>query len=108
MRAFGLSAVIFLCGATMTLATVFGTVRGVVHDPKHRPMPGTNLTLTGALRHRRTSITVPALLTVIRQFPAIISSPTDIRSFNRKKYRRKRQPECAKHERRKPACSSGQ
>ncbi|HEY2383131.1 MAG TPA: TonB-dependent receptor [Terriglobia bacterium] len=29
----------------MTLATVFGTVRGIVHDPQHRPIPGTNLTL---------------------------------------------------------------
>ena len=48
MRAFGLSAVILLCCATMMLATVFGTVRGVVHDPQHRPMPGTNLTLKAA------------------------------------------------------------
>lgn len=28
-----------------TLATVFGTVRGIVHDPQHRPVPGTMVTL---------------------------------------------------------------
>jgi outer membrane cobalamin receptor len=58
MRTFGLSAVVFLACATMTLATVFGTVRGVVHDPQHRPMPGTNLTLKAAdSDYIRTAIT---------------------------------------------------
>ena len=58
MRAFGLSAVIFLCCATTALATVFGTVRGVVHDPQHRPIPETNLTLKAANSdYIRTAIT---------------------------------------------------
>ena len=26
-------------------ATIFGTVRGVVHDPSHRPVPGAAVTL---------------------------------------------------------------
>src|SRR5689334_6897720 len=26
-------------------ATVFGTVRGIVHDPQHRPVPSTNVSL---------------------------------------------------------------
>src|SRR5689334_11265012 len=26
-------------------ATVFGTVRGIVHDPQHRPVPGANVIL---------------------------------------------------------------
>ena len=30
---------IFLFVATSGLATVFGTVRGIVHDPQHRPVP---------------------------------------------------------------------
>jgi len=29
-------------------ATVFGTVRGVVHDPQHRPVPGAHVTLKSA------------------------------------------------------------
>ena len=27
------------------LATVFGTVRGIVHDPQHRPIPGSSVVL---------------------------------------------------------------
>src|SRR5215471_3914188 len=58
MRAFGLSAVILLSRSTMTLAAVFGTVRGVVHAPQHRPVPGTNLTLKAAdSDYVRTAIT---------------------------------------------------
>jgi hypothetical protein len=33
----------FLCAAA--LATIFGSVRGVVHDPQHRPIQGAHLTL---------------------------------------------------------------
>src|SRR6516165_3547693 len=45
MRGIGFLALIPLFVATLTFAAVFGTVRGVVHDPQHRPVPGTNLTL---------------------------------------------------------------
>ncbi len=33
----------FLAGGV--IATVFGSVRGVVHDPQHRPMSGAHVTL---------------------------------------------------------------
>ncbi len=36
-------AVLFLCGVAR--ATVFGNVRGVVHDPQHRPIPSARVTL---------------------------------------------------------------
>jgi hypothetical protein len=39
-----LAAVIFLLGAT-AFATIFGSVRGVVHDPQHRPVQGAQVTL---------------------------------------------------------------
>jgi len=29
----------FLLGSPLTWATVFGTIRGIVHDPQHRPLP---------------------------------------------------------------------
>jgi outer membrane cobalamin receptor len=35
----------FLLGAVSTFATVFGSVRGVVHDPQHRPVPDIQVTL---------------------------------------------------------------
>jgi hypothetical protein len=44
MRATGILALILL-SFTLAFAAVFGTVRGIVHDPQHRPVPGTNLTL---------------------------------------------------------------
>jgi hypothetical protein len=31
--------------AGIALATVFGSVRGIVHDPQHRPVPGTQIVL---------------------------------------------------------------
>jgi len=37
--------VILLFAALPVLATVFGTVRGIVHDPQHRPVPGGTVTL---------------------------------------------------------------
>jgi hypothetical protein len=37
-----------LLAATTTLATVFGSVRGVVHDPQHRPVGNAHATLQAA------------------------------------------------------------
>ena len=38
-----------LCGVVLfagaAWATVFGTVRGIVHDPQHRPIPGVEVVL---------------------------------------------------------------
>ena len=31
--------------ATPVFATIFSTVKGVVHDPQHRPVPGATVTL---------------------------------------------------------------
>ena len=40
----GLTAVfVFLC--TAAFATIFGSVRGVIHDPQHRPVQGVHVTL---------------------------------------------------------------
>ena len=40
---------LMLCGVVLfagaALATVFGTVRGIVHDPQHRPIPGVEVVL---------------------------------------------------------------
>src|SRR5260370_8442411 len=38
-----LAALLFL--SVPVLATVFGTVRGIVHDPQHRPIAGATVTL---------------------------------------------------------------
>jgi hypothetical protein len=43
-RVFSVAAVIF-CGGAIALATIFGSVRGVVHDPQHRPIQGAHVTL---------------------------------------------------------------
>ncbi|HEV8047641.1 MAG TPA: TonB-dependent receptor [Terriglobales bacterium] len=43
-RVASLTSVFFLLGAT-ALATIFGSVRGVVHDPQHRPIQGAHITL---------------------------------------------------------------
>jgi len=43
-RAVGLTFVVFFLAA-MAFATIFGAVRGVVHDPQHRPIPGAQVTL---------------------------------------------------------------
>src|SRR5260370_27302693 len=37
--------VVFLFAAISAFATVFGTVRGIVHDPKHRPVSGIQVIL---------------------------------------------------------------
>src|SRR6266704_4995071 len=42
-RAFSL--VVFLFAALPAFATVFGTVRGIVHDPQHRPVSGIQVVL---------------------------------------------------------------
>ncbi len=39
-----LAAVVFFLGA-VALATIFGSVRGIVHDPQHRPIQGAHVTL---------------------------------------------------------------
>jgi outer membrane receptor protein involved in Fe transport len=44
MRRISLFAV-FLFAATAVIATVFGTVRGIVHDPQHRPVPNIQVIL---------------------------------------------------------------
>jgi outer membrane cobalamin receptor len=43
----GLVAGLFLC-ATPALGTIFGSVRGVIHDPQHRPVPRVGVTLRAA------------------------------------------------------------
>src|SRR5260370_4904973 len=37
--------VVFLCAALQAFATVFGTVRGILHDPQHRPVSGVQVIL---------------------------------------------------------------
>jgi TonB dependent receptor/Carboxypeptidase regulatory-like domain/TonB-dependent Receptor Plug Domain len=38
--AFAFIALVFLAFATFSFATVFGNVRGIVHDPQHKPIAG--------------------------------------------------------------------
>jgi outer membrane cobalamin receptor len=45
MKRIWLSAGAGLLMAALSLATVFGTVRGIVHDPQHRPMTGIEIVL---------------------------------------------------------------
>jgi outer membrane cobalamin receptor len=45
MRRISLFAVILSLIATTSLATVFGTIRGIVHDPQHRPVSDTRVVL---------------------------------------------------------------
>ena len=42
--------IVFLCGVValmspLALATIFGAVRGIIHDPQHRPVQGATVTL---------------------------------------------------------------
>ncbi|HEX3543539.1 MAG TPA: carboxypeptidase regulatory-like domain-containing protein [Candidatus Acidoferrum sp.] len=46
MRRLIVLVVISLALAGNTFATVFGTVRGIVHDPKHRPIAGVTIVLS--------------------------------------------------------------
>jgi hypothetical protein len=48
MRSIGLFVLVSLFFTTVALATVFGTVRGIVHDPQHRPVAGATLSLKAA------------------------------------------------------------
>jgi len=42
----------FLClWAVSAGATIFGNVRGIVHDPQHRPIPGAQVTLRSSTSH---------------------------------------------------------
>jgi len=41
--------VCWLAGAIAARATVFGTVRGIVHDPQHRPVQGATIVLKGEI-----------------------------------------------------------
>ena len=45
MRSFLALIVLSLCLSTAAFVTIFGTVRGVVHDPQHRPVPGAEITV---------------------------------------------------------------
>ena len=40
----GLTAIVFFLSA-VAFATIFGSVRGIVHDPQHRPIQGAHITL---------------------------------------------------------------
>ena len=39
---------LLLFGAAYAHATVFGSLRGIVHDPQHRPVAGAEITLEAA------------------------------------------------------------
>src|SRR5579862_6596124 len=48
MRVVGLLTLVSLSFAAIALAIVFGTVRGIVHDPQHRPVAGADVVLKAA------------------------------------------------------------
>ena len=52
MRKLGLFALAFALAlflfAPFTQATIFGSIRGIVHDPQHRPIPGAQIKLKAA------------------------------------------------------------
>jgi hypothetical protein len=48
---FGVCVFLLACAAAPAWATIFGTVRGVVHDSQHRPIPGATLLLQAADSH---------------------------------------------------------
>jgi outer membrane cobalamin receptor len=41
-------AVVLLVSAPLARATIFGSIRGIVHDPQHRPLAGATVTLQSA------------------------------------------------------------
>lgn len=45
MRRVSILFLVFLVCGGIAIATVFGTVRGIVHDPQHRPVPGIRVVL---------------------------------------------------------------
>src|SRR2546422_2314251 len=42
-------AVVLQLGTFLSQATIFGTVRGIVHDPQHRPIEGAQVALRARL-----------------------------------------------------------
>ena len=49
VRSFGLFLfVLCLLFVPMVRATIFGNIRGIVHDPQHRPIAGVEITLKSA------------------------------------------------------------
>lgn len=46
--------------ASLSFASVFGTVRGVVHDPQHRPIPGASVLLSAAASEWTRSVVTDA------------------------------------------------
>jgi TonB dependent receptor/Carboxypeptidase regulatory-like domain/TonB-dependent Receptor Plug Domain len=55
----------FLCGvvalmSSMALATIFGSVRGIIHDPQHRPIQGAMVTLKSKSSEWRKSASTDA------------------------------------------------
>src|ERR1039458_1822786 len=46
---FCIAIVFVLCCTTAIFATIFGSVRGIVHDPQHRPVHGATVTLKAKL-----------------------------------------------------------
>src|ERR1700733_5404119 len=45
MRLIASLTAVFLFSGAAAFATIFGSVRGVVHDPQHRPIQGAQVTL---------------------------------------------------------------
>ena len=56
MRAF----LVCFCLTSVALAAIFGRVRGVVHDPQHRPIPGASIQLAAVHTQWRTTVTADA------------------------------------------------
>lgn len=56
MRAF----LVCFCLTSVALAAIFGRVRGVVHDPQHRPIPGASIQLAAVHTQWRTTATADA------------------------------------------------
>jgi hypothetical protein len=57
MRRFLCFAVLFIFIPSVTFAAVFGTVKGVVHDPQHRPLAGARVLLKSATSDWQASTT---------------------------------------------------
>jgi hypothetical protein len=57
MRRFLCFEVLFIFIPSVTFATVFGTVKGVVHDPQHRPLAGARVLLKSATSDWQASTT---------------------------------------------------
>src|SRR5712664_1023768 len=59
LRIIPIFALVLQLGTPLSQATIFGTVRGIVHDPQHRPIEGAEVTLRARVsdwtRHARTN-----------------------------------------------------